>query len=151
MKSNLKAIILHQIKGIEIEEIQNIKHMNIEIKRLWYHHAQISWGLNVTSVRFQGYWSTIFLILLVVIYFLTVHTKLRPPDQLTQQLVSHCRLLTFLPGFDTKGSPGVRDSQIIMLDSLLLLVSSQTDSLNLVGNVMSFSVDLVFVCFLCAF
>ena len=52
------------------------------------------------------------------------------------------------PGFDTKGSPGVRDSQIIMLDSLFLLVGSPTDSLNLGENmtpnfniVLSFSVD----------
>ena len=44
---------------------------------------------------------------------------------------------------------GVRDSQIIMLDSLLLLVSSLTDSLNLAGNVMSFSVDFFCLLSLC--
>ena len=41
---------------------------------------------------------------------------------------------SLLQAFDTKGSPGVRDSQIIMPDSLFLLVGSPTDSLNLGGN-----------------
>ena len=54
--------------------------------------------------------------------------------------------VTTNPGFDTKGSPGVRDSQIIMPDYLFLFVGSPTDSLNL-GKydtkvlVLSFSVD----------
>ena len=52
-----------------------------------------------------------------------------------------------LAGFDTKGSPGVRDSQIIMLVSMVLVVGSPTDSLNMGGKydtkllVLSFSVD----------
>ena len=58
-------------EGIDIEEIQNIKHMNIEIKIMnntatvvfsnFYITARKSTGgQNVRSVRFQGFWSTIF-------------------------------------------------------------------------------------------
>ena len=57
--------------GIEIEEIQNITHVNIQIKRMkntvtlvssaFYITARKSTGgLNVRSVRFRGFWSTHF-------------------------------------------------------------------------------------------
>ena len=48
--------------------------------------------------------------------------------------------MTLYTGFDTKGSPGVQDSQIIMPDSLFLPVGSPTDSLNL-GKISQISKD----------
>ena len=74
-------------QGIEIEEIQNIKHMNIEKNneqhshsgffRFLYHLVQINWGSKCTECKISRFLVNKFLILVVVIYFLTVNTKLR--------------------------------------------------------------------------
>ena len=63
---------------MNIENKKNEQHSHFCIFRFLYHRTQINWGSKCKDCKISRLLVNKFLILVVVIYFLTFYTKLRP-------------------------------------------------------------------------